>query len=93
MSDEIFSITDLKTAIASARSKLRALVQTYPTDRMLASALIQLDYIDALAAGSVSPDRKADLNLGFLGMRFIVDYDEELGNSLSDINHFANTQL
>ena len=91
---EIRTKEDLRTAIGQARPPILELQAKHPSEWTFDFVAKQLDYIESLVVGgNVDPGLKADLNLGFLGMRFVREFDRELGELLSDISHFVEENL
>lgn len=76
-------------------AKLRALIAANPGEPMLESALRQLDFIKGpIETGTlIAPADHARLNFGFIGLRFVWEFDEALARRLSDLAEYVRSHL
>lgn len=79
---------------ASLIERMRALDARYPGEDVFASILTQLDYIGAFIAGdATSMPRRADINFGFLGMRFVREFDSAVAHDLATLDTYVEQRF
>lgn len=75
--------------------ELRTLIAANPGEPMLKSVLKQLDFLKKPVETGM-PIHQADidrLDFGFIGLRYVTEFDDALGRRLSDLAEYVRSQL
>lgn len=78
--------------IQTALHSMQRLDAQFPGERTFASIIAQLTHVLGALTENRSPLVKdKELNFGFLGMKFVYEFDEKLGGELAEIHHVIAT--
>ncbi len=77
-----------------AAARMRALDARFPGEPSFASILAQLAHVAATLRAGQSPTAAGkSLNFGFLGMKFVRDFDSDLSRELAEINELIDVNF
>jgi len=88
------TLADAEKLREEVLNQMSALNLRYPGERTFESIIEQLRYVGGFLVPEASTmPRLAEINFGFLGVKFVMEYDEQISRNLAKLNQFINVNF